>query len=50
VVKAKGPRGQKNDAVRAFEEGLETFGSLTRKPERFSLKPATGGGIEDGDE
>jgi hypothetical protein len=36
--------------VRAFEDGLETFGALTRKPERFSLKPLTGGGIEDGDE
>ena len=50
VVKSKAPRGQKTDAVRAFEDGLETFGALTRKPERFSLKPATGGGIEDGDE
>lgn len=50
VVKAKAPRGQKTDAVRAFEDGLETFGALTRKSERFSLKPLTGGGIDDGDE
>lgn len=50
VVKSKAPRGQKTDAVRAFEDGLETFGALTRKAERFSLKPLTGGGIEDGDE
>jgi hypothetical protein len=42
IVSAKAPRGQKQDAVRQFEEGLEMFGALTRKPERFSLKPVNG--------
>jgi hypothetical protein len=42
IVSAKAPRGQKQDAVRQFEEGLEMFGALTRKPERFSLKPVSG--------
>ena len=42
IVSAKAPRGQKQDAVRQFEEGLELFGALTRKPERFSLKPLSG--------
>lgn len=42
IVSAKAPRGQKQDAVRQFEDGLEMFGALTRKPERFSLKPLSG--------
>lgn len=42
IVSAKAPRGQKQDAVRGFEEGLELFGAVTRKPERFSIKPVSG--------
>lgn len=47
LVKSKAPRGQKQDAARNYEAGLEAFGALTRQAERFKLQSIKGGADED---
>lgn len=42
-VKSKAPRGEKQEAARRLEEGLEAFGAITRQAERFKLVGQKGG-------